>query len=442
MSRTIPLVSLKGQHDSIRAELDRAIKEVLDANQFVLGESVESFEKEIGRFLGCKYALGVASGTDALLLSLAALGIGRGDEVITTPSTYFATVGAILHAGAKPVFVDIASDTYTINTSLIKRKISRKTKAILPVHLYGQCAGMDDILTIAKQYQLAVVEDCAQAFGAMREGKKAGTFGDLGAFSFYPTKNLGACGDGGLIVGDRETLMEKIRSLRAQGSRRDNKYIHDVVGYNSRLDSIQAAILKVKLKYINQWNQARREKANIYNRLLKDIREIQTPYVALGNTPIYHLYCIRAKKRDQLINFLEKNGIETGIYYPLPQHLQKAVPGYQRGDFPEAERASRETLTLPMFPELTEEEQEYITCSIRDFYAGGGIIPPVFHEGIKIDTHESIGITKRRPRKNEGSRHPSIEYKGRQLAGEKSSSKVLRGDEIQPVDKKESAGFV
>ncbi len=364
----IPLVDIKQQHQSIRRELEKTIRQVFDSNQFVLGGDVDRFEREAADFLGCRYAVGVASGTDALLLSLVALGIGRGDEVITTPSTYFATVGAILHAGAKPVFVDIAPDTYTINTSLIKRKISRKTKVILPVHLYGQCAEMESILTIAKQYQLAVVEDCAQAFGAVREGKKAGTFGDLGAFSFYPTKNLGACGDGGLIVGGRETLMEKIRSLRVQGSRRDNKYIHDVAGYNSRLDSIQAAILKVKLKYINQWNQARREKANIYHRLLKDIREIQTPYVAPGNTPIYHLYCVRAKKRDHLIDFLKKNGIETGIYYPLPQHLQKAVPGYQRGDFPEAERASRETLTLPMFPELTEEEQKYIACSIRDFY--------------------------------------------------------------------------
>ena len=369
MSGIIPLVSLKGQHDSIRKELDRAIKGVLDASQFVLGESVEFFEKEVGQFLGRKYALGVASGTDALLLSLVALGIGRGDEVITTPSTYFATVGAILHAGAKPIFVDITPDTYTIDTSLIKRKISRKTKAILPVHLYGQCAEMDKILTIANQHQLAVVEDCAQAVGAMQGDKKAGTFGDLGAFSFYPTKNLGACGDGGLIVGERETLMKRIRSLRVQGARQNNKYVHDVVGYNSRLDSIQAAILTVKLKYINQWNQKRREKANIYDQFLKGIRGIQTPYVVPGNTAIYHLYCIRAKKRDRLMDFLKKRGVETGIYYPVPQHLQKAVPGYKKGDFPESEKASRETLTLPMFPELTEIQQRFIARSIEEFYA-------------------------------------------------------------------------
>lgn len=364
----IPLVDIKQQHQAIRLELEKAIRQVFDSNQFILGGDVERFEREAADFLGCRYAVGVASGTDALLVSLTALGIGRGDEVITTPNTYFATVGAILHAGAKPIFVDIRPDTYNIDPNLIRKRISRKTKAILPVHLYGQCAEMDNILTIANEHELAVIEDGAQAFGAMQGKKKAGTFGDLGAFSFYPTKNLGGCGDGGLIVGDRKTLMGEIRSLRTQGSRPNHKYIHDLLGYNSRLDSIQAAILRVKLRYINQWNQARREKANVYNRFLKDIREIQTPYVAPGNTPIYHLYCVRAKKRNPLMGFLKNRGIETGVYYPVPQHLQKAVAGYQMGDFPETERAARETLTLPVFPEITKQEQAFVVSSIQDFY--------------------------------------------------------------------------
>ena len=363
---SIPLFNLKAQHQAIRKKIDHAIRGVLDSHQFILGMSVDIFEKESARFLNCRYALGVASGTDAILLSLAALGAGPGDEVITSPHTFFGTVGPILHLGAKPVFIDIDPRTYNLNPSHIAKKISSKTKVILPVHMYGQCAEMTVIRKISQEYHLSVVEDGAQAFGAIHQGKRAGTWGELGAFSFYPSKNLGACGDGGLIVGNQKSLMEKIRMLRVQGARR--KYIHEICGYNSRLDSIQAAILGVKLKYIDQWNQARRKIAEAYDQRLKEIREVKIPYVTGGNIPIYHLYTIRAQKRDRLIEFLKKRGIETGIYYPLPQHLQKAVHGYKRGDFPETERAARETLTLPIFPELKREDQEYVVSAIKEFY--------------------------------------------------------------------------
>jgi dTDP-4-amino-4,6-dideoxygalactose transaminase len=254
-----------------------------------------------------------------------------------------------------------------MNPRLIEKKILRKTRVILPVHLYGQCADMAAIKKVGEEYKIPILEDGAQAFGALQNGKRTGTMGTMGAFSFYPSKNLGACGDGGLIVSHQKNLMDKIRMLRVQGTRR--KYIHEVVGYNSRLDTIQAAILRIKLKHIDRWNQKRREKADFYNRLFRGVKEIEPPYIAPGNTPIYHLYCVRAKKRDRLMHFLKDKGIETGIYYPVPQHLQKAVPGYQKGDFPETERAVRETLTLPMFPELTEAQQKYIIAAIWDFYS-------------------------------------------------------------------------
>ncbi len=364
----IPLVDIQQQHRSIRRNLEKAIHGVFDSNQFIFGKDVERFESEAADFLKCRYAVGVASGTDALFLSLVALGIRAGDEVITTPHTYFATVGAILHAGARPVFVDIDPLSYALDPSLIRQKISWKTKAILPVHLYGQCADMKEIAKIAREHRLTVIEDCAQAFGAMQSGRYAGTFGDLGAFSAYPTKNLGACGDGGFITVEKKNLVERIRTLRVQGSRKGHKYVHDVMGYNSRLDSLQAAILRVKLKHIARWNQQRREKAEIYHRLLNGIPQIQTPWTIPGNVHVYHLYVIRAQQRDRLRAFLKKKGIETGVYYPLPQHLQKAVGGYKKGDIPEAEKAAEETVTLPMFPELTRQQQTFIVSGIQKFY--------------------------------------------------------------------------
>ncbi|MBI1976568.1 MAG: DegT/DnrJ/EryC1/StrS family aminotransferase [Candidatus Omnitrophica bacterium] len=364
----VPLFNMNLQRQAIRLEIERAVKEVLNSGQYVLGESVRRFEKEAAHFLGSRYAVGVASGTDAILLSLTALGVSRADEVITSPHTFFGTVGPVLHLGAKPVFVDIDPQTYNIAPQEIRKKISKKTKAILPVHLYGQCADIVAIKKISSEYGIPVVEDTAQAFGALREGKRAGTWGDLGAFSFYPTKNLGAYGDGGLICTNRRSLFERIRVLRVQGARR--KYFHELAGYNSRLDSIQAAVLSVKLKYIDRWNEARREKAGFYQEKLKNIQQIILPYIAPKNVPIYHLYAIRAKKRDALAKSLAKQGVETGVYYPLPQHLQKALIGwgYQKGDFPEAERAAHETLTLPMFPELTRQQQERVIQSIREFY--------------------------------------------------------------------------
>lgn len=367
--QNIPLFNLKLQHQAIRTQLDLAVRQVLDSCQFILGKDVSLFEAEAARFLGCRYTLGVASGTDAILLSLAALGVGFGDEVITTPHTFFGTVGPIVHLGAKPVFVDINSDTYNIEPGLIHKKISKKTKAILTVHMYGQCADMTQVRKIGLEYDIPVVEDSAQAFGALHDGKRAGSIGTIGAFSFYPSKNLGACGDGGLVSSNRKTLIEKIQMLRVQGCRR--KYIHETPGYNSRLDSIQAALLSVKLKYIDRWNQDRRERAALYTELLNNLEEVDAPYTDPRNTPIYHLYVIRAKKRNRLIQFLGERGIEAGIYYPLPQHLQKAIAhcGYKKGDFPETERAALQTLTLPMFPELTKQQQEFITNSIKEFYS-------------------------------------------------------------------------
>ncbi len=362
----VPLFNLKAQHEPIRRELDQALKGVLDSNQFILGSAVRVFETLAARFLGARYAAGVASGTDAILLSLVALGVGTGEEVITTPFTFFGTIGPILHLKAKPIFVDIDPRTYTLSPGLIKRKISKKTKVILPVHLYGQCANMTEIKNTAEEHQIPIVEDAAQAFGSLHRGKKAGTFGELGVFSFYPSKNLGACGDGGLVCSNRKDLVEKIKKLRVQGA--GKKYTHEVAGFNSRLDSIQAALLEVKLKYIARWNQKRREKAEVYNQLLKTIREIEIPAVSNENTPIYHLYVIRARKRNHLIEFLTRRGIQTSIYYPLPLHLQKAVSGYAKGDFPESERAAREVLAIPLYPEITEQEQQWVASSIQDFY--------------------------------------------------------------------------
>jgi dTDP-4-amino-4,6-dideoxygalactose transaminase len=363
----IPLVDFKAQYKSIEKEIDAAIKEVLLSGQYILGPVVKEFEEKVAAYCGVKYAIGVASGSDALILALRALDIGPGDEVITTPFTFVATAHAIVHCGAKPVFVDIEPDTFNINPDLIEPAITKKTKAIIPVHLYGHPANMDPIITIAKTYGLYVVEDAAQAFGARYNRRKVGSIGHVGCFSFFPTKNLGCYGDGGMVVTDNPDIAEKVDILRRQGCR--EKYHAEMVGYNSRLDAVQAAILKVKLKYVDQWNEQRRNVAHRYNELLSE-SNVQTPVEAAYAYHVYHQYTIRSSKRDNLRQFLLENGMETSIYYPQPLHLQDAYRflGDMQGSFPESERASQEVLSLPIFPELNSELQHEVCSTIPRWY--------------------------------------------------------------------------
>ncbi len=360
----IPMVDFKAQYQSIEKEIDVAIKEVLLSGQYILGPVVKEFEGQVAAYCGLKYAIGVASGSDALILALRALDIGPGDEVITTPFTFVATAHAIVHCGAKPVFVDIEPDTFNINLALIEPAITKNTKAIIPVHLYGHPADMDPIMTIAKAYNLYVVEDAAQAFGARYNGRKVGSIGHVGCFSFFPTKNLGCSGDGGMVVTDNPDIAEKVDILRRQGCRQ--KYHAEMIGYNSRLDAIQAAILKVKLKHVDQWNEQRRNIARRYNELLSN-SGVKTPIEAPYAYHVYHQYTIRASKRDNLKQFLLENGIETSVYYPCALHLQEAYrhQGYTDGSFPESEKASQEVLSLPIYPELNPSLQKQIYSIIK-----------------------------------------------------------------------------
>ncbi|MGC9057362.1 MAG: DegT/DnrJ/EryC1/StrS family aminotransferase [Candidatus Saccharicenans sp.] len=363
----IPILDLKAQYASIEKEIDEAIKKVLRSGQFILGPEVEALEKEVASLCGCKYGIGVASGTDALRLTLKALEIGPGDEVITTPFTFIATASCILHCGAKPVFVDIDPKTYNIDPDKIKPAITKKTKAIIPVHLYGQPADMDKIMAIAKAYNLYIIEDAAQAIGAKYKGKPVGQFGIAGCLSFFPTKNLGAYGDGGMVVTNDVGLAEKIDVLRKHGSKK--KYQAEILGFNSRLDEVQAAILRVKLKYLDKWNEARRCIAYRYNEKLKELPVI-IPYESPDVYHIYHQYTIRTDKRDNLMQYLKESGISTAIYYPVPIHLQKlfANLGYKNGDFKESEIASAQVLSLPLYPELHKEEQNLVIDKIRGFF--------------------------------------------------------------------------
>jgi dTDP-4-amino-4,6-dideoxygalactose transaminase len=363
----IPAFDLKRQYRNLSSELLPILEEVMAKGQFILGENVELLEKELADYCGTKYAVGVASGTDALLLSLEALGIGEGDEVITTPFTFFATSEVISLLKAKPVFVDIDSKTFNIDPDKIEDAITTKTKAVIPVHLFGQMAEMDDIEYLAEKYDLYIIEDACQAIGAEYKGRRAGSIGDTGCFSFFPTKNLGAFGDGGLITTNDEKLYEKIKLLRVHGSRK--KYYHELIGHNSRLDEIQAAILRVKLKYLDDWIERRIEIAKIYSEGLKDL-DVTVPEVKPYLRHVYHQYVIRTKHRDELQEYLSNKGIGTAIYYPLPLHLQECYKdlGYREGDLPEAEKASKEVIALPMWPELTNEEVNYIVESIREFF--------------------------------------------------------------------------
>ncbi|MDI6786357.1 MAG: DegT/DnrJ/EryC1/StrS family aminotransferase [bacterium] len=349
-----PLVDLKAEYKLIEDEVNTAIKKVLESSSFVLGEEVTLLEEEIANYCQVKYAIGVSSGTDALFLPLLALDLKPGDEVITTPFTFIATAEAIALCGAKPVFVDINPFTFNIDISKIENIITPKTKALIPVHLYGQPADMTPIMELAKKYNLFVMEDAAQAIGAEYKGKKVGSMGHVGALSFFPAKNLGCYGDGGMILTNDDELNQKLRMLRVHGSA--IRYVHKYIGTNARLDTIQAAILRVKLRYLDEWTEKRRNKANIYSNLLNH-PEIKTPYVESHNYHVYNQYTIRVKNRDSLKSKLLEEGIPTAIHYPIPLHLQEAFSylKYKEESFPESEAAAKEVLSLPMYPELKED---------------------------------------------------------------------------------------
>jgi len=373
----VPVLDLTRQYDAIKDDIHTAIQRVLASGRFILGPEVDAFEQEIAAFCGVKYAIGVASGTDALLLSLKALGIGQGDKVIIPSFTFFATAGVVYNVGATPVFADIDSQTFNINPDHVRdllqdRELADATKAIIPVHLYGQMADMDEIMAVANEHELAVVEDAAQAIGAKYKGCQAGTIGNLGCFSFFPTKNLGAYGDGGMVVTNNEKLAEQLRILRVHGSK--PKYYHRLVGVNSRLDTLQAAILRVKLSHLPEWTATRQQVANRYDELLRSIKGIETPYRASDRTHIFHQYTIRitAGRRDALQMHLKDQGTGTLVYYPRPLHLQECFAnlGYTEGQLPVSEQASREVLSLPVFPELTEEEQGCVVGAIKTFSNG------------------------------------------------------------------------
>ena len=368
----VPLLDLKAQYATIRAEVREAIDRVCESQHFILGPEVTALEEEVAALCGARFAIGVSSGTDALLLSLMALAIGPGDEVITTPYSFFATVGVIARVGAHPVFVDIDPATFNLDTKAVLGKITARTKAILPVHLFGRCLDLDPILQVATERGIAVIEDAAQAIGARDDqGRPGGTRGTLGCFSFFPSKNLGAFGDGGMIVTNDEKLAETLRVLRVHGG--SPKYYHRLVGGNFRLDALQAAVLRVKLQYLAAWTVARQANAQRYRTLCQEMglaERVTLPEDAPGHS--YHQFVVRLPERDRLRVFLRERGVETEVYYPLPLHLQECFQdlGYRQGDFPQAEAAARESLALPIYAELTEGQQRYVVQQIREFYAG------------------------------------------------------------------------
>lgn len=373
----VPLIDLSGHHESLRPDLLGAIARVIDSQQFVLGAEVTALENEIASYSTTNFAIGCASGSDALLLALMALDIKAGDDVITTPFTFFATGSAIARLGARPRFIDIDPQTYNINPALVEAAINERTRAILPVHMYGQCADMDALLEIARRHNLPVVEDAAQAIGATDRGRRAGSMGQLGCFSFYPTKNLGGAGDGGMVVTNDESLNRRVRKLRVHGGA--TEYQHDEVGINSRLDAMQAAILRVKLKHLDEWSEARQSKAALYDELLHQAElegRFVRPFVRPEARHIFHQYVIRAPGyRDELIQHLSQHGVGNKVYYPVPLHLQPcfAYLNYKQGEFPEAERASLETVALPCFPELTEQQQQYVAEVLANFRVGSKV---------------------------------------------------------------------
>jgi dTDP-4-amino-4,6-dideoxygalactose transaminase len=367
----VPLLDLKAQYRAIRAEVLEAIAMVCDEQGFVLGPRVSAFEEAIAKYVGSTHAIGCASGSDALLLTLMAMGVKAGDEVITVPFTFFATAGAISRLGAKPVFVDIQPDTFNIDPEQVERALTPRTKAIIPVHLFGQCAGMAALNQLARQKRARVIEDACQAIGAAQEGKRAGILGDASCFSFFPTKNLGGFGDGGIITTNDSGLAESMAMLRVHGSR--VRYLHEAVGINSRLDALQAAVLHVKLKYLDQWTEGRRRNAVRYQQLFTGAKlqdRVVLPVTAPGNFHVYNQYTIRVQKRDELRAFLKDKGVGTEVYYPLPMHLQNCYRdlGQQKGAFPVSERAAEEVLSLPIYAELTSEQQAHVVDRIAEFF--------------------------------------------------------------------------
>lgn len=368
---TIPLVDLKAQYLSIKDEIDAAIQRVVDSTSFIMGPDVRAFEEEFARFCGVQHAVGVDSGTAALHLAFLACGIGPGDEVITTPHTFIATIGMLGRVGARPVFVDIDPRTYNIDPARIEAAITERTQAIMPVHLYGQPAEMDPILEIADRHGLKVIEDAAQAHGAEYKGRRAGSMGHVAIFSFYPGKNLGAYGDAGALVTNDGEIAEKARLLRNHGRR--DKYEHLLQGFNYRMDTLQAAILGAKLAHLKEWNEARRRHAATYRELLSGL-DLVLPYEPEHVRAVYHLFVVRlqgslSQERDALREHLKARGISTGIHYPIPLHLQPAYRhlGYKEGDFPITEECARQVLSLPMYPELTQEQMEEVTRAIKEF---------------------------------------------------------------------------
>jgi dTDP-4-amino-4,6-dideoxygalactose transaminase len=361
----IPLLDLKAQYAKIKTDVLAAIGEVLDSQICIGGPKVKELEGKVAAISGCKFAVGVSSGTDAILNSLMSLGISGGDEVITTPFTFFATVGCIARVGAKPVFVDIDPKTYNINPAMIEKAITKKTKAIMPVHLYGQMADMDPIMAAAKKHNLYVIEDAAQSISSVYKSKKAGSIGTCGCFSFFPSKNLGGIGDGGMVVTNDEKLYHMIFIMRNHGS--EPKYYHKFIGGNFRLDPIQAAALLVKLPYLNEWSAARRKNAEYYNKKFAG-SAIKTPFISSDCQTIYNQYVIRVPNRDKVMEHLKKQNIGCEIYYPVPMHLQECFSylGYKEGDFPEAEKAANEVLALPVYPELTNEMKDYVVRAVLE----------------------------------------------------------------------------
>jgi dTDP-4-amino-4,6-dideoxygalactose transaminase len=371
----ISFFDLQAQFAKIRIEILQAVESVLESQHFILGQQVELFEKEAAAFLEVPNAIGCASGTDALYLALCAQGIGAGDEVITTPFTFVATAGSIARTGAKPVFVDILPETFNINPALIEKAVTPNTKAIIPVHLFGLSADMDPIMAIAKKQSLGVIEDAAQAIGSTYHGRKVGSIGDFGCFSFFPSKNLGCAGDGGMVTTKHKAMADRLNLLRAHGTRK--KYHSEIIGMNSRLDALQAAILRVKLKYLDSWTKSRQERASLYAELF-DQYKLANIIVAPQAPPqfghVYNQYVIRCEKRDPLRSYLQDQGVPTAVYYPEPLHLQPAFDylKYAKGSMPESEKACDDSLALPVYPELPLEDQERVVQAIADFYKSKG----------------------------------------------------------------------
>lgn len=367
----VPFLDLNAHHAPLREEFDRAIGEVIDTGAFAGGPFVEKFEHEFAAFCRCQHAIGLGSGTEALWLALLACGVGAGDEVITVPNTFMATAEAITYCAARPVFVDVDERTYTMDPAGLEKALTPRTKAIIPVHLFGQPADMDPILEFARKHSLFVIEDAAQAHGAEYKGKPAGTMGDAGCFSFYPGKNLGAFGEAGAVVTNDSDMAEKIRVLRDHGQVR--KYRHNMIGWNCRMDGIQAAVLSVKLRRLENGNLLRRAHAQAYNRAFASTEEVVTPLEADYARHVYHVYALRVQDRDQVMFLLNEKGIQCGVHYPVPVHLQRAYRelGHSAGDFPTSEQSAQEFISLPMFPELTREQIEMVTLAVREAVSSG-----------------------------------------------------------------------